>query len=108
MGSGLTGLFIFEGMGMLTTILSPKRASFSSILGNPLSVGANLVVMVLLFGIFGLAFALMQLDLAEVLAFWWAPGIFAAVAFVFYLISWRISGPLAAGRRERLFKEIAG
>ncbi len=107
-GSGLTGLFIFEGMGMLTTILSPKRASFSSILGNPLSVGANLVVMVLMLAIFAVAFALMQLELDEVLAFWWVPGVCAAVALVFYLISWRVSGPLAAGRRERLFKEIAG
>jgi hypothetical protein len=107
-GSGLTGLFIFEGMGMMTTILTPRRVDFSSILGNPLSTGTNIAVMLLFFGIFGLAFALMKIELDVVLAFWWLSTVCAVAALMFYLIAWRVSGSLAALRRESLIKEIAG
>jgi hypothetical protein len=107
-GSGITGLFIFEGMGMMTTILTPRRVDFSSILGNPLSTGTNIAVMLLFFGIFGLAFALMKIELDVVLAFWWLSTVCAVAALMFYLIAWRVSGSLAALRRESLIKEIAG
>ncbi|MEP7270713.1 MAG: hypothetical protein ABI882_04380, partial [Acidobacteriota bacterium] len=83
--SSLGGLFFFNGAAMWTTILSPKHVEFSSMLGNRLPLGGNLVVAGGMIVVFALYFVLMQLPLETVLGLWWVSIVFAALGLVFYL-----------------------
>lgn len=107
-GSGILGSFIFAGAGMLTTVLSPRRGDFSSIMGNQLSLGANIFVMAVVIAVFSLSFSLTSVRIERVLSYWWVSIAAVLPGLILYVLAWRLVGPLANARRERLIKQIGG
>ncbi len=72
LASGVSGLFLFNGLSLWTSLLAPRRTSFETTFGNQLSLAANvLLIGGVLGGVFGVA-ALDQLaGPAVVLRYWW-------------------------------------
>ena len=46
LGTGLTGLFLFHGLGIWVTLLNPRKGNYDSNFGNDLSLGGNIVLIV--------------------------------------------------------------
>src|ERR1019366_6856382 len=42
--TGLTGLFVLNGLGIWVTIFNPRKGSYSSNFGNDLSLGGNILL----------------------------------------------------------------
>ena len=106
--NGIFGAFLFGGAGMVISVMWPRRGEFSSVFGNQLSMAANIFVMVIVFSIFAVLSGFARFRVEMVLKYWWI-SIFAALAgLLFYLLMWRIVGPLANRNRERLMVQIAG
>jgi hypothetical protein len=110
LGNSLTGLLIFNALGLWTTILSPRRIDFTSLLGNQSALGGNLVIIGGMFVIYASLFALLQLrmPLEAVLDYWWVAWAFAFAGLLFYLFTWKVIGRVADACRDRLVKTIAG
>lgn len=109
LGGSLAGLLLFNAASMWTTILSPRRVDFTSMLGNQLSIGGNAVVIVGMLAIFAVYFGLLVLraPIESVLFYWWLPWALAAFAFAIYLFSWMAIGQAADAQRDRIVKTIA-
>jgi len=107
-GNGILGAFFFGGAGMLITVMWPRRGEFSSVLGNQLSIGANIFVMGVVLGIFTVSMGLARYPLELVLKYWWISIVAALAGLLFYLLMWRVVGALANSRREKLIVQIAG
>jgi len=107
-GSGILGSFVFAGAGMLTTVLFPRRGDFSSIMGNQLSFGANIIVMAVVIAVFSLSFSLTRFGIELVLSYWWVSIAAVLLGLILYVFAWRLVGPLANARRESLIKQIGG
>lgn len=106
--NGIFGAFLFGGGGMLISVMWPRRGEFSSVLGNQLSIGANIFVIGVVFGIFAISFGLAKYRIETVLKYWWVSAVAAIAGLLFYLLMWRIVGPVANARREKLMVQIAG
>jgi hypothetical protein len=108
-GSSLTGLFLFHGLGLWATLYGPRRGNYNSSMGNDLSFLGNMVV---------IGGVLVALALPRVLSRfapavvrpenWWdaVPAVLAAL--VFYIASLRLAGELFVTRRERLLAVLEG
>jgi hypothetical protein len=107
-GSSLAGLLLFNGLSMWTTVLSPRRIEFTSIMGNRLPLGGNLVLMGGFIVILGINFALLGVKLNTVLAHWWVPLAVAGAGLAVYIVSWWRIGPVAERQRARVIEKIAG
>src|SRR4030095_14857458 len=106
--SGVAGLFIFNALGLLTTILAPRRVDFQSLLMNPLSTGANSVMigglMITFVGVGGL---IEYVDLRTLGRGWWVFPLLALFGMGVYAISFRLIEKLLDKHREALIKSIA-
>jgi cytochrome b561 len=108
-GSSLTVLFLFHGLGLWATLYGPRRGNYNSSMGNDLSFLGNMVV---------IGGVLVALALPRVLSRfapavvrpenWWdaVPAVLAAL--VFYIASLRLAGELFVTRRERLLAVLEG
>ncbi len=109
LGCGISGLFLFNGLAIWTSLLSPRRTDFESTFGNQLSLGANIL---LIGGIMVSIFGVITLDKAVapeiVLSYWWAAFAGAAVAIVFYAYCLRRGAEIFVSRRESLLNTIEG
>ncbi len=109
LGVALSSLFLFNALGLWTSIFSPKNSDFDAMWNNRLSFGANLVVVGgILIPFWGAMFLLGRIGTISYQRFWWAPCLLLVVCVGFYAFSLRaIDGPIRA-RREQLIKLIAG
>jgi hypothetical protein len=109
-GNSLTGLLIFNALGLWTSVLSPRRVDFTSLLGNQTAFGGNLVIVGGMLVIYASLFALLQLrmPLAAVLGYWWVTWALAFAGLLFYLFTWKVIGRVADACRDRLVRTIAG
>ena len=107
-GSSLAGLLVFSGLSLWTTLLSPRRIEFTSILGNRLPLGGNLVVMGGLIAIFAINFMLLGAKLDTVLANWWVPLAVTGAGLALYVVSWWRIGPAAETHRARVIERVVG
>ena len=107
--TGLTGLFVLNGLGIWVTILNPRKGSYSSNFGNDLSLGGNIVL------IGGMLLAILLPRLVYKLQ----PALLSpeswriflplpALAFVFYRLSLQSAGPIFVTRREKLLAVVEG
>jgi len=108
LGAAVAGLFLFNGLGLWTSVLSPKVADFDAMWNNRLSFGAN-VVMVCGFAPYLVAMTFsVSLDPSDLLRFWWAPPLLMVLSAGFYLFSMKMVEPVLNWRREKLINLIAG
>ncbi len=107
--SGVAGLFFFNALSLWSSVLSPKRVDFNSIVGNQLSVGGNLVLIGGTGVAFGLAFFIMQRSgFEKIMNYWWVFLVMAAGCAGFYRVSLGLVTGVLRSRRERLIEVIAG
>lgn len=109
LASGVTGLFLFNGLSLWTSLLAPRRTSFETTFGNQLSLAANvLLIGGVLGGVFGVAALDRLAGPALVLRYWWVSIVTAALAIVFYIYSLQRGAAAFVSRRERLLNTLEG
>jgi hypothetical protein len=108
-GSALTGLFLFNGLGIWSTLFGPRKGNYSSAMGNDLSLAGNVVVFTCMLGGIFLPIALQHLAPALIApANWWVALPPVAIALTFYFVSLNLAGPLVHQRRESLMAVVEG
>jgi len=108
---GIAGaaLFLFNGLGLWTSVLSPKAANFYSIWSNRLSFGANVAMFCGLFAPLWIAIMFSEsLDPFDLSLFWRLALAMMALSVAFYLFSMKAIEPVLNWRREKLINLIAG
>ncbi len=107
--SAITGLFVFNGLGLWVSMLNPKKGNYSSSFGNDLSLGGNIVLIGGVLVSIALPLALRQVAPAVVSPHNWWTGLGAALAAVaFFVFSLRAAQGLFRQRRERLLAVVEG
>jgi hypothetical protein len=107
--SAATGLFLFNGLGIWSTLLGPRRGNYSSAMGNDLSLAGNVIVFTCMLGGLFLPEVLGKIAPALISPeYWWGPAVAAMAAFAFYLVSLNLGAPLVEKRRERLMAVVEG
>jgi len=108
-GTGITGLFVFNGLGLWITLFNPRRGNYNKALGNDMSLGGNVVM------IGGIVSCLLvpqllvsQLPEAVSPEFWWEVVPLTALGIVFYLFSLKAASAQFTARRERLLAVVEG
>ncbi len=107
--SGLTGLFLLNGIGIWVTLFNPRKGNYNSNFGNDLSLGGNIVL------IGGMMFALFiprlfykfQPALVSPDS-WWMYLVLPVLAVAFYRTTLHLAGPIFVSRRERLLAVVEG
>ncbi|MCI0337006.1 MAG: hypothetical protein L0226_05490 [Acidobacteria bacterium] len=102
-------LFLFNALGLWTSVFSPKRLDFDAMLNNRLSFGANVVVIVgILIPFWGTMVLAHRIGQSVLLRFWWIACLILIFCIGFYaLLQWVIER-LLKSRRERLINLVAG
>ncbi len=105
----LASLFLFNALGLFTSVFSPKRGDFEAMWNNRLSFGANVVmiggILVPFWGTMVLADRISQ---SLFLRFWWIPCLILTLCAGFYVLTLRIIDQPLKSRREKLINLIAG
>jgi hypothetical protein len=107
--SGITGLFVLNGLGIWVTLFNPRKGNYQSNFGNDLSLGGN----ILLIGGMMLAMVLPRLlykfqpSLVSPES-WWMFVPLPVLAIAFYLMSLKSAGPVFVTRREQLLAVVEG
>ena len=107
--SAITGLFVFNGLGLWVSMLNPKKGNYSSSFGNDLSLGGNIVLIGGIMVSIVLPMVLRKVAPAVVSPRNWWTGAGAALAAVaFFIFSLRAAQELFRQRRERLLAVVEG
>ncbi len=107
--AAMTGLMVFNGLGLWSTLFGPRKGNYSSAMGNDLSAAGNVVVFSCMLGGLFLPVALKKFAPVLVTPEYWAVAVIPALlAFAFYKISLGIAGPMVYQRREQLMKVVEG
>jgi hypothetical protein len=107
--SGVTGLLVFNGLGLWSTLYGPRKGNYSSAVGNDLSAAGNVVLFTcMLSGLF-LPVALRKVAPALLAPENWALALVpAGLALAFYKVSLSLAAPMVVRRREELMKIVEG
>lgn len=108
LSSAIGGLLLFNALGLWTSLLSPRRVSFSSNFGNQLSLGGNILVIGGIAGLMAGAAVVSQQMTDLVIPFWWVLPVFMLVSAVFYIVTLRLASRVFVARREQLLAVIEG
>jgi len=107
--SGVTGLLVFNGMGLWSTLYGPRKGNYASAVGNDLSAAGNVVVFTCILSGMFLPVVLKKTAPSLIAPANWALALVPAfLALAFYKISLRIAAPLFHRRREELMKIVEG
>jgi hypothetical protein len=107
--TALAGLFLFNAIGLWTSVYSPKSVNFDAMWNNRLSFGANLVLICGMMAPFWLCLLLAEMmSMAALLEFWWVPGLVSMLSIGFYALSLRLIDRPLVRRREWLINLLAG
>jgi hypothetical protein len=107
--TGLTGLFVLNGLGIWVTLFNPRKGNYDSNFGNDISLGGN----ILLIGGMMLAMFLPRLLYKFQPAMvspesWWMFLPLPVLALAFYLATLKSAGPVFVTRREKLLAIVEG
>ncbi len=103
------GLFLFNALGLWTSVLSPNVANFDAMWNNRLSFGSNVVMFCGVFTPYLIAVFLSEtIDPSLLLQVWWISPLIMFLCAGFYLISMKMIEPVLNWRREHLINLIAG
>jgi hypothetical protein len=106
---GVTGLFLFHGLGIWTSVMAPRALDFYQVFGNKLSVAANVVMIAGIIIMLGVPQILSAtVGVARAIQFWWIAPLLAMGAIVFYVVSLRLGARAFAARKESMLALIAG
>jgi hypothetical protein len=115
LGIAGAGLFLFNALGLWTSVLSPKAADFNAIWNNRLSLGANVTLFCGLFAPLWIVTMFSRFsrslgtsDPADPSRFWPAALAMMALSVAVYLFSMKAIEPVLNRRREKLINLIAG
>jgi len=107
--SAAAGLLLFNAIGLWTSVLSPRKSSFRSVMGNELSFSSTLVI------VFGIALVLAAAFVAEDLVpparfldWWWGFALLPMLSASLYLFSYRSISRIITARRELLTRAVSG
>jgi hypothetical protein len=105
----LASLFLFNALGLWTSVFSPKRLIFDAMWNSRLSFGANMVVIIGISApLWGAIFFGDRIDQDTLTRYWWVSCPILIFCVSFYILSFAaIEGPVKS-RRERLINLIAG
>ena len=105
----IASLFLFNALGLWTSVLAAKRSDLESMWNNRLSFGGNVVMiggMVIPYIIAVMASE--QISSAGGVRSWWIPALLMALCIGFYIFSLKAIEPVLESRKERLINLIAG
>jgi hypothetical protein len=107
--SGITGLFVFNALGIWITLFNPRRGKYNSSFGNDLSLGGNIVVVGGVISAFFLP-TLLYRAWPEAVSpdFWWMILPLPLFAAAFYIGSLKAAGSIFTARREKLLAVVEG
>jgi hypothetical protein len=108
-GSGVTGLFLFNGLGLWSSLFGARKGNYLSAMGNDLSLAGNVVLIGCMLG--GILLPIFLRKLAPALvspANWWVALPPAALALTFYFVSLNLVAPMLYRRRESLMAVVEG
>lgn len=105
----VSSLFLFNALGLWTSVFSSKRANFDSMWNNRLSIGANIVMVggVVVPYIFAIILS-ERVSPETIFQFWWVLALLGLLSITFYIFSFVAIEPALNSRRERLINIIAG
>lgn len=108
-GSACTGLFLFNGLGIWSTLFGARKGNYSNALGNDLSLAGNVILIGCGMG----SLFLPQILKKSVPALvspdnWWVALPPAAAAWAFYFVSLNLAAPMLHQRRESLMAVVEG
>jgi hypothetical protein len=106
LSNGFGSVFLFQALGLWTSLLAPRAIEFNATWGNKLSLGANALMAGGIFMTFGLISLFGSLGLNVVLAYWWMAPLAALVAAGFYLFTMKKGTAVFCARRERMLSSI--
>jgi hypothetical protein len=107
--SALTGLFLFNGLGIWSTLFGARKGNYISAMGNDLSLAGNLVLFSCMLGGLFLPIVLKKFAPAWISpGNWWISLPPAALALTFYFVSLNLASPLVHQRRESLMAVVEG
>jgi hypothetical protein len=105
----LASLFLFNALGLWTSVFSPKRLSFDAMWNSRLSFGANMVVIIgISLPLWGMVFFGDRIDQAVLMRYWWVSSLILIFCLSFYILSLVVVEGAVKARREGLINLIAG
>jgi hypothetical protein len=108
-GIVVASLFLFNALGLWTSVLAAKRADFESMWNNRLSFGANIVMIGGVVIPYVIAIVLAeQIPVETALRFWWVSFLLMMACIAFYAFSLRAIESALESRRETLINLMAG
>lgn len=107
--SGISGLLLFHGTGLWTTVYGPRRADPNKTMGNDLSLAGNVVVvggmMSMLMTPRIISLIWRQVRFAD---YWYAPVALSGFAAIYYVYSLKGASAALLRRREALISTLEG
>lgn len=103
----LAGLFFLHGLSLWIVVWAPKRAQFSTMMGNVVSLPAKILMVAAIMPLVFINSGMGPSFGALVEGWRWA-AVAVVVAGVGYGISLKLVGHLLAGRRESMIETLAG
>ncbi|MGH9838989.1 MAG: hypothetical protein ACREEM_09405 [Blastocatellia bacterium] len=105
----VASLFLFNALGLWTSVLAAKRSDLESMWNNRLSFGGNVVML----GGMAIPYVIAvmaseRVSPAEAARFWWVPALLMILCIGFYAYSLKAIEPVLESRKERLINLIAG
>jgi hypothetical protein len=103
---GFGGLFLFQALGIWTSLFSPCAMPFNTAFGNKLSLSAKAVLFLCIAVWFGLPMVLGRLGTQTVLDCWWVAPLVLTITAGFYFMTLRLGAVIFSRRREIMLSTI--
>ena len=107
--TGLTGLFVLNGLGIWVTLFNPRKGDYNTNFGNDNSLGGNILLIGGMLVSISLPHLLFKVQPALVAPeSWWMFLPLPVLALAFYLATLKSAGPVFVTRREKLLAIVEG
>ncbi len=109
LSTALASLFLFNAIGLWTSVYSPKSVNFDAMWNNRLSFGANVVLICgMMVPVWACMILAEMLSMPAILEFWWVPGLVLMLSIGLYALSLRVIERPLRRRREWMINLLAG
>jgi hypothetical protein len=106
LSSGFGGMFLFQALGLWTSLLVPRAMEFKITFGSKQSPAVTALMIGSMIFAVGLVGLLHKVGPTAVLGHWWVAPLFLLASVGFYLLTLREGGRVFSARRERMFSMI--